>query len=62
MLKSLTSFVSSSVLLVQAEAYSRKAGSGILRGKYWARNQDGTYKDYNESITILPEEFAEQGN
>lgn len=44
----------------RVDSYSRR-GSNILRGKYWFRNPDGTYKEHNESITVLPEEFADQG-
>ncbi len=62
MLKYFIKIIPYSVTLDQSSAYSRKVGNGILRSKYWARNQDGTYKDYNESITILPEEFADQGS
>ena len=33
----------------------------ILRNRYRHRNKDGSFKDYNESITLLPEEFKHQG-
>ena len=48
------------VFYQRVDTYSRR-GSNILRGKYWFRNLDGTYKEHNESITVLPEEFADQG-
>jgi hypothetical protein len=33
----------------------------ILRNRYNYRNKDGTFKEYNEAITILPKEFEQQG-
>ncbi len=41
-------------------SYSRNS-QNILRNRYWYRNKDGQYKEYNESITVIPEEFKEQG-
>lgn len=38
-----------------------KGVKNILRNKYPYRNQDGTYMEYNESITIVPKEFEKQG-
>ena len=52
--------LSASATLVQAKNYSKKPNN-ILRDRYWDRNRDGSYKEYNESITVLPEEFKEQG-
>ena len=45
----------------QQVGFYSKRSSNILRGKYWFRNQDGTYKEHDESVTVLPEEFADQG-
>lgn len=44
----------------QVKCYSNKS-KNILRSRYWARNKDGTNKEYNESITLIPEEFKDQG-
>ena len=38
-----------------------KGVKNILRNKYAHRNPDGTYMEYNESITIVPKEFEKQG-
>lgn len=43
----------------QVCAYSRNS-KNIMRNRYWYRNQDGSYKEYNESITVLPDEFKDQ--
>lgn len=51
---------SAPVFCQRVDSYSRR-GSNILRGKYWFRNPDGTYKEHDESVTVLPEEFADQG-
>ena len=51
-------FYSPSVVALQFKSYS---GKNITRNKYWDRNPDGTYKEFNESITVLPKEFADQG-
>ncbi len=40
--------------------YSNKTRN-IIRNRYYYRNKDGSYKEYNESITVLPEEFKDQG-
>lgn len=44
---------------VLSAAYSTR-GKNILRNRYPHRNKDGTYKEFNESITVVPEEFAQQ--
>lgn len=46
--------------LNQTQAYSKRS-KNILRSRYWARNKDGTNKEYNESITLIPDEFKDQG-
>ncbi len=38
-----------------------KATKDILRNRYPYRNQDGSFKEYNEAITILPKEYEDQG-
>lgn len=43
-----------------ARNYSRNV-KHILRNRYPHRNMDGTYKEYNETITIVPKEFEKQG-
>ena len=42
-------------------SYSNQS-KNILRNRYQHRNKDGSFKEYNESITILPKEYEEQGN
>lgn len=44
---------------VIAAKYSTR-GKNILRNKYPHKNSDGTFKEYNESITVLPKEFEQQ--
>ena len=51
---------SSSSSIINVCSYSRKSNN-ILRNRYWYRNPDGQFKEYNESITVLPDEFKEQG-
>lgn len=51
----------SNTSIINVCSYSRKSNN-ILRNKYWYRNPDGQYKEFNESITVLPDEFKEQGN
>lgn len=38
-----------------------KRVKNILRNKYPHRNPDGSYIEYNESVTIIPKEFEKQG-
>lgn len=45
---------------VQIRAYSKRVRN-ILRGKYPFRRKDGTYEEYNETVTIIPKEFEKQG-
>ena len=40
--------------------YSRRA-TNILRNRYVHRNKDGSYKEYNETITLIPERYKDQG-
>lgn len=40
--------------------YSKRV-KNILRNRYPHRNSDGSYIEYNESITIIPKEFEKQG-
>ena len=40
--------------------YSRASGN-ILRNRYVHRNKNGSFKEYNESITIIPEKYKNQG-
>jgi hypothetical protein len=42
--------------------YSTRGVRNILRNRYNYRNQDGSFKEYNESITLIPKEFEHQGN
>lgn len=50
--------IAPNVRSVLSKAYSTRS-KNILRNRYPHRNKDGTYKEYNESITVLPEEFAQ---
>jgi hypothetical protein len=38
-----------------------KVTKDILRNRYPHRNKDGSFKEYNEAITILPKEYEDQG-
>jgi hypothetical protein len=40
--------------------YSRNS-QDILRNRYSHRNKDGSFKEYNETVTIIPKEYEEQG-
>ena len=51
-IRNLTSFI-------QKSSYSSRSRN-ILRNRYNYRNKDGTFKEYNESIQVLPKEFEEQ--
>ena len=42
-------------------AYSTRS-KNVLRNRYPFRNKDGSFKEYNETITIVPKEYEEQGN
>ena len=46
--------------IYHSNSYARK-NNAILQGRYWYREKDGRYKEYNESITLIPEEFKDQG-
>ena len=60
MIKSLISLNPSISISQSSSAYSRGVRN-ILRNRYPFRNADGTYKEYNESITVVPKEFEKQG-
>ncbi len=38
-----------------------RQNKGILRGQYFKKQKDGTPFEYNESITVVPNEFQNQG-
>ena len=40
--------------------YSKRS-KDILRNRYVHRNKDGSFKEFNETVTILPKEYEEQG-
>ncbi|CAF0802913.1 unnamed protein product [Brachionus calyciflorus] len=44
---------------IKIAEYSSKT-KNILRNRYSYRNKDGTYKEFNESITIVPKELEQQ--
>jgi hypothetical protein len=45
----------------QTSNYSSRGVRNILRNRYDYRNKDGSFKEYNESITLIPKEFEHQG-
>lgn len=45
----------------QTSWYSGRV-KNILRNRYPYRNDDGTFKEFNESVTIVPKEFEQQGD
>lgn len=46
--------------LTMLAQYSRNS-QDILRNRYPHRNKDGSFKEYNETVTIVPKEYEEQG-
>jgi hypothetical protein len=46
--------------VVQVKTYAARSRN-ILRNRYNYRNSDGTYKEYNESIQIIPKELEKHG-
>ena len=62
-LPSLSPLSRSNILLnkIDAKFYTRQ-GNNITRGRYWNRDKEGKYKEFDESITLLPDEFKGQGN
>ncbi|RNA15230.1 28S ribosomal mitochondrial [Brachionus plicatilis] len=51
--------IAPNVRSVLAAAYSTRS-KNILRQRYQHRNKDGTFKEFNESITVVPKEFEQQ--
>jgi hypothetical protein len=48
-------------LINQSSNYSTRGVRNILRNRYSYRNNDGSFKEYNESVTLIPKEFEHQG-
>lgn len=47
--------------LVLVNNYIDPKSQSILRDRFMKRKKDNTKYEYNESITIIPPEFADQG-
>jgi hypothetical protein len=43
---------------IQCQNYANK---NILRNRYRYRNKDGSFRVFNETVDIVPEEFQAQG-
>lgn len=57
--RGLVNVVASSSVKTLVNSYGTRS-KNILRNRYEYRNKDGSYKEFNESIQVLPKEFETQ--